>query len=341
MFFTFPTILKSFYICDKKIEKGKLSGPTLRGNTKMKTLLKIKDNLNNEELSNLNNFLESENIDGIEISYLGGAFGPVWDKEKNYNLDYIEGLTNLKALSLFLPKTIELNFLPNTLNWLNLGEFNSKKVSLEPISNLKKLKSISIVRNSYEIYKLYKLKQLEQVAFTGYKLSQLEFVSDLEELRDVYLGFGGGENIDFLINLRKLKILELLRIKKLSDITSISKLSELEWLKIEDQAQIEVLPDFSNLKKLKHLSLINLKTLTDISSLENCHIEELVILNVNLTIEQLEPLVKSNIKRICISLKNKKNTRQIEQILDNRIVEFIDTNSQKEKEIKYYRQRGL
>ncbi len=307
----------------------------------MKTFIKIQDNLGEKELSDLNDLLESENIDGIEISYLGSAYGPIWNKEKNYNLDFIKKLTNLKGLSLFLPKTAKLDFLPATLNWINIGEFDNKKVSLEPISNLSKLKYLSLVRNSKNLAELSNLKQLEQASFTGYKLNQLEFVSELNQLMDLYLGFGGGESIDFLKNLKNLKRLEILRVKKLSDISSISKLSELEWLKLEDQAQVNQLPDLSNLKKLKHLSLINLKSLEDISALENSHIKELVILNSNLTIEQLKPLVKSKIERICISLKKKKDIQWIEETLGNRVVEYIDTESHKQKEIKYYRQHGV
>ncbi|MGI9527459.1 MAG: hypothetical protein ACR2MS_10155 [Weeksellaceae bacterium] len=306
-------------------------------NTKMKTFIKIQDNLSDKELSKLNLLLDSENIYGIEISYLGEAYGPVWDKDKNYNLDFVNKLTNIKGLSLFLPKTKELDFLPPTLNWLSIGEFDNKKVSLKPISNLSRLKYLSLVRNSNNLSEISKLKQLEQASFTGYQLKKLEFIGELNELNDLYIAFGGGENIDFLKNLKILKRLEILRVRNLSDISSISNLSELEWLKIEDQAQVDQLPDLSNLKKLEHLSLINLKNLKDISALENSHIKELVLLNSNLTREQLKPLIKSKIEKICISLKMKKDTHQINEILGNRVVEYIDTKSQKQEGIKYYR----
>lgn len=209
---------------------------------------------------------------------------------------------------------------------------------MEPISGLNKLTSISIVRNTKDIATLSKLKQLEHVSLTGYNLKQVEFLCKTNELKSLYLGFGSGEDINFLKNLKKLRRLELLRVKKLWDISSISKLSELEWFKIEDQAQLKELPDFSNLKKLTHLSLINLSNLNNIDSLENSHIKELVILNSNLTIEQLEPLVKSKIERICVNLKKNTETKQIKQILGNRIVEYIATESEKQKEFKYYDQ---
>ncbi|WP_209402921.1 hypothetical protein [Pseudozobellia sp. WGM2] len=305
----------------------------------MKTFVKIKDNLSEKEVSNLDTFLESHNIYGIEISCFGGAFGPVWDKEKSYNLDHITKLSNLKGLSLFLPKTTDLTFLPSNLNWLNIGEFDSKKVSLKPIATLDKLLFLSLVKNSNDIAELSKLTQLRQASFSGYKLNQLEFVSELIELESLYLGFGGGENINFLNALRSLKKLDILRIRSLFDISVISRLSELECLKIEDQAQITELPDFSNLKNLKHLSLVNLKSLTDISALENSHIKELVLLKTNLTIEQLKPLVKSKIERICISMKNKNETQQIEEILGNRIVSYVETDAQRQNEIVYYTQK--
>ncbi|NRD20282.1 hypothetical protein HNV08_09510 [Winogradskyella eckloniae] len=308
----------------------------------MKTILKIQPNLNEKELIKLNSTLKLKNIDGIEISYLGGAYGPVWDKEINYNLEFIKELSNLKGLSLYLPKTTNLDFLKTSLNWLNIGEFENKKVSLKPISKLVELKNLSIARNSKDITELSNLKNLETASFTGFKANQLEFVSDLPMLNDLYIGFGSGENIEFVKYLKKIKRLELLRVRKLSDINSISKLTDLEWLKIEDQAQIIKLPDFSNLKKLKHVSFINLKNLKDVSSLKNSCIEELVLINSNLTLEQLKPLIESKrINRICISLKKKTDTRQIEAILENRIVEYISTKSDRQNNAKYYRQQWL
>lgn len=236
---------------------------------------------------------------------------------------------------MFLPKTEQLDFLPMTLDWLTLGEFNKKEVSLEPISKLGKLKSLNLVRNSKDIDKLSELKQLEHASFTGYPLNQLEFLNKLTGLKSLYLGFCRGENLYFLRNLKKLRNLELLRINNLNSISSISGFSELEWLRIQDQAQITELPCLSNLKKLNHLSLINLKNLTCINSLERSHVKELVILDSNLTIEQLAPLVKSKIKRICINLKRKKETQNIEKILGNRIVPYASTKSENLKN-KYY-----
>jgi hypothetical protein len=66
--------------------------PTNNELDKMKptSITKIPDNLTEKEHREIAEKLSSLNIDGIELSDVGGRWGATWETQKNYNLDFLK-----------------------------------------------------------------------------------------------------------------------------------------------------------------------------------------------------------------------------------------------------------
>lgn len=263
------------------------------------SLVKIADNLSDDEHKEIAEKILSYKFDGIEVSHFGGRWGDTWDAGKNYNLDFLKFYKGIKALRFFLTGITELTpilTLSDSLENLQLGEFDLKKISLTPVGLLKNLTYLSVVRNQNGLECITQLPKLSELALTGHSIEKLPFLNELTELKQLYIGFGTSKNFDNIQNLSKLEELDVLWVKQLSDIQAVSKLTNLVKLRMEDEKQITSLPDLSKLTKLKNIRLMNFGSLQDVSALVNSNVEEFILTGPNKNVDFLTSL--SNAKKL-------------------------------------------
>jgi Leucine-rich repeat (LRR) protein len=294
------------------------------------SITKIPDNLTEKEHREIAEKLSSLNIDGIELSDAGGRWGATWETQKNYNLDFLKFYKGIKTLRLYLPGVTDINpilYLAESLENLQLGEFNEKKISLTLLGKLSNLNYLSVVRNSNGLESIIDLTKLNELALTGYSIDKLPYLNKLENLKRLYIGFGTTKSLDNIGNLKNIEELDILWVKQLSDINAISHLTGLIKLKIEDEKQITSLPDLSKLKQLKNIRLMNLGTLTDISSLASSYVEEFILTGPVKNADVLKPiLISKTVKKAFTYFYLKKEQVKAEHLLADKFCKLDKMN---------------
>ena len=291
-------------------------------------IIKISDNLSDIQHQEIAEKMFAQNITGIEVSHFGGRWGDTWSTGKNYNLDFLKFYNGIKTLRFYLTGITDIEpilVLSEYLENLQLGEFDFKKISFNSLGLLKNLTHLSVVRNQNGLESITKLPKLSELELTGYSIEKLTFLSELTELRQLYIGFGTSKNFDNIENLLKLEQLEVLWVKQLTDIQAISKLTNLVKLRMEDQKQIKALPDLSNLTKLKNIRLINFGSLEDVSALINSNVEEFILTGPNKNTDFLNSLISADqLKKVYTFFYTKREQDKAEKILGNK---FFDKDN--------------
>ena len=302
-------------------------------------LKKIADNLSDEEHSSVADEIRQGKIDGISISYLGGAFGPTWSVGNDYGLDFLKHYSGIRALEVFLPALTSIDAIAeyvNEIEFLSLGEFNKKTVSLRPISELNKLNYLSVVKNKKDFDSIATLTSLRDLSLTGYQEKQIEHVASLSNLESLYLGFGTFENLNAIKGLSKLTSLEILWVKKLHDLSALENLTSLENLHLSSLKQVTSIPNVSNLNHLKSLVIDTMNGLSSLSGIKGSSINELAVIN-----SKIDPVLFSELnnslpelQRLVLGLGTKGKTNQASSYFDSSVI--CDTLN----DLKYSTNRG-
>lgn len=285
------------------------------------SIIKIPDNLTTDEHIQIAKSLLLRGVDGIEVSNVGGRWGPTWNSSI-YNLAFLKYYEGIRALRLYLPGTTDLMpllHLKESLTSLQLGELDNKMVSLKPISELKNLTDLSTVRNNKDIDAIGSLHSLRELSLIGYSIDRLPFLNQFYGLRRLYFGFGTSKNLENISSLQNLEELDVLWVKQLVNLDAVSRLVNLQKIKIEDEKQVKALPNLAGLQRLKSIRLMNLARLQDLSSLENSFVEEFILTGPNKDANILQPVISSpSIKRVYTYLYTKREQEKAEQMLDGK-----------------------
>ena len=212
-----------------------------------------------------------------------------------YEIDEISKLPLIRVIQPW-------KFMPNEKTWL---ELNEKVFSIKPDTKL----HIWADTIKSDFIFLSKMSNVKHLNLNQVKFEELETLGQLKDLKSLVLINGNVNNLKFLSQLRELEVLEIGRIRLLKDISFVSELPNLKSLNINNQAQIELLPDFSLNKELKEIHLITLRNLVDVSHLSKIEkLEELVFhgLSVNVLPEQFHFLQYCKHLRIVRSWFNTK-----------------------------------
>ncbi|MEN9442190.1 MAG: hypothetical protein RLZ33_2267 [Bacteroidota bacterium] len=305
------------------------------------SLAKIADNLSDNQHREIAEKLAFYKIDGIELSDAGDRWGATWQTNIDYDLNFLKFYKGIKAIRIYLPGVTDLKpilHLANSLENLQLGEFNDKKISLDFLGELSNLNYLSVIRQPKGLDSIVKLSKLNELELTGYPVDKLPFLNDLQNLKRLCIGFGTSKNLDSINKLQQLEELDILWVKQLVDISAVSKLTSLIKLKIEDEKHIKSLPDLSALKFLKNIRLMNISSLEDLSSLSNSFVEELIITGPNKNADFLTPISKAkNVKKVYTYFYLKKEQTKAEQILANK----FHTLNKMEFEMSHIKQMTL
>lgn len=302
-------------------------------------LKKIADNLSDEEHLSIADEIRQGKIDGISLSHLGGAFGPTWRVDKDDRLHFLKHYSGLKALEIFLPALTSIDAIAeyvSEIEFLSLGEFNKKTVSLKPLSSLNKLKHLSLVKNKKDIDSIASLSALKSLKLTGYQDEHIQCVTNLSGLDNLYLGFGAFENLNAIKGLSKLTSLEILWVKKLHDLSALNELVSLECLQLSHLKQVTSIPDISNLSNLKSLVMNTMNGLSSLSGVKNRSIKEFAVIN-----SKIDPMLFSELntglpalQRLVLNLGTKEKTNKASNFFDGSVI--CDTLNK----LKYNTNRG-
>lgn len=302
-------------------------------------LKKIADNLSDEEHSSIAEEIRQGKIDGVSLSHLGGAFGPTWSAGKDYSLDFMKHYSGIRALEVFLPALTSIDAIAehvSEIEFLSLGEFNKKTVSLKPLADLNKLNYLSLVKNKNNFESIASISSLRALGLTGYQEKQIEHLASLSNLESLYLGFGTFEDLNAIKGLSKLTSVEILWVKKLHDLSAIENLSSLEYLHLSTLKQVTSIPDISNLSHLKSLVMDTMNGLSSLSGVSGSSIKELAVIN-----SKIDPFLFSEInnslpvlKRLVLGLGTKGKTNEASSFFDSSVM--YDTLNN----LKYNTSRG-
>lgn len=179
------------------------------------------------------------------------------------NCDVLGELTELRYLKLCVFDLKDYSFikeLPEDLEELHISADSMKgsvNFDCKWLLKFKKLHSLSLEKKAKKnISKIGKLKSLKTLSLRGIKLSDFNFLHDLE-LEEFFLLWCTINDLSSLAGLTTLKKLHLWRIAKLEDISFISSLSNLEKLQLSNLKLVKALPDLSGAENLEEIILEN------------------------------------------------------------------------------------
>jgi hypothetical protein len=222
------------------------------------------------------------------------------------NEDCLSVLENVEELSVAIYGLTSFDFLKDInkhLKKLTIGGTFSKKPSLSLLSRFKELQHLFIEGTSKGIEALGDLCNLETIILRSISTDNLNFLINLKKLWSIDIKLGGISNFSVLRNLTGIKYLELWQINKLADISFISEMPDLQNLFIQSLRNIEALPNFSANLNLRRIYLENMKGLKDVSSLSDAPaLEEFIYVSAqNLQPKDFTGIIENeNIKQLLI-----------------------------------------
>jgi len=268
---------------------------------------------------------------GLAVSTVGGAMGPVWPAAGDHSLDFLEHFGGLKHLRVHLPSltTIEpIKYVASSLETLELVGFDKpSRVSLSPIQNCRNLRSITLVRLPQDFDVIWQLPRLERLSLSGYRSTELRPPKPLSKLRNLYLGFGGMENLELLDMTPNITSVEILRTKGLGDLLPLASLTKLQFIALGDLAQVKRFPDCSRLKKLRRIYLDTMNGLEDLSGLAQAPaLEDFILVNSKAPASLLAPLVDHpKLKRVALGLASRKANQEANDAFGDLAQEIFGT----------------
>lgn len=252
------------------------------------------------------------------------------------NIEKLANFKNLKRLSLNfgLKMKQDLSFLttlnPDLEEFSIFAEDKNPKIDLTPISNFKKLKSLSIQHFDKNLEAvLPEFSQLEKLHFRSIsKLKSLDCIKNLKNLEFLVIQRGGFEDIRAISALKKVKYLQLWQLPKVENLDFINQMTGLQFLFIETMNGVSKFPKVSDLKELRRVQIISCKNLNDFSEIaENQSIEEFIFEYVKSSdVSILLPIITNEkIKKLKIYFEKTSLQKEMEHLVKQHGREHILT----------------
>lgn len=196
------------------------------------------------------------------------------------DFSFLDLIPSIKILSISSYLTIDFTPLlkiPN-LKKLSIGETKSTHVDLSFISEFKNLESLYIDGMKKGLDSISNLSLLKILTLRGIKLSSLDLIIGLKNLRELNLLFGSYKNLDAISTLVNLETLEISRTRQIPNFDFLDFLTNLTSLSFEGMSKMETLPNLRGLKDLRKIMIDNNSRLIDISAIEQLkNLEQLVL----------------------------------------------------------------
>lgn len=159
------------------------------------------------------------------------------------------------------------------LKILGISKNVKSTVSLKVIENLDKLECL-YTSISKDIQTIEKLKNLKFLSLREIKVRNLDFISQLHNLNEIWFSLGNYESIDGITNLRNLEKLSLHQIRNFTNEELNSVLlqcKKLKALELQNLINLESLKFLEELRELEYLFLEGNKNLDTYQYIENLH----------------------------------------------------------------------
>ena len=274
-------------------------------------------------------------FDGIEVSILGGAFGPTWPEGKTYDLKFLKDFAGIKALKVQvsgLTSLEPLSFVSDSLEWLAVGGWmKASTLSCRPIADCSKLRSLTLSRLPKHLEAIETLTDLIDLSFLGFTFTSLDVLRPLKNLHRLWIGFGSVPDIAPIGELPQIKALEMVRVRKLADLSPLSSARTLQYLALSGIKKIERMPDCSRLRSLRRVYLDTMNGVTDLAGLtEAPNLEDLIVVGCKIEADTFSPIIAaSKPMRVTVGLESRKAEADVETRLGKRSVNLFGTKDEK------------
>jgi hypothetical protein len=217
--------------------------------------------------------------------------------DKSINPELVGTMKNLRSLSLYaIGSVTSLEFLEGLnaelLEELEVG-VTKANIDLSVLKRFKNLKKLKLEYHKKNIESLSELENLEELFLYQVPVSNVNFLSNLKKLLSLKVILGKYSDFSGIKGIDSLRYLELYQLRNLTDIEFISELSGLQYVFLGNLPKVDRLPDFSKLNKLRRIYLDNLKSLKDFNMLKTApNLEEFALVKAfNNEPEDLELLL--------------------------------------------------
>jgi len=233
-------------------------------------------------------------------------------------LRHFQSLRKLRLTVFELKNWDGLQFLPDEMEYIDLGWTRTKAHTLEFLSRFQNMRILKVEGHTKGIDAVSSSTKLNDLVLRSVPLPDLAFLTKLDNLEILDLKLGGIKDISHLPEIGRIKYLELWMIRGLTDLAPIGSMSHLEHLHLESLRQVEALPDMSELMNLHTVLIQNLKGLTDLSPLADAPALRTLIIwdGGHLKPENLECLVgHPTLEKVSIGLGSDRKNKVIDEML--------------------------
>jgi hypothetical protein len=193
--------------------------------------------------------------------------------DKAYNLEALSYLQNIENLNLDIHSLYSLDFLKvvnKNIHTLKLHRSTSKKPDLSVLERFDRLKVLYIQGHRKNIESLKLLKSLTDLSLAGLTVDNLDFLAELNSLRELSLELVNRESIISLKNLKMLTSLSLIEIRNLEDLSFLEEMKSLKHIQLRYLNKVKSLPRIGSKDNLEAINILELKELNDLSSINEC-----------------------------------------------------------------------
>jgi hypothetical protein len=273
---------------------------------RVRTLLKIPANLSAAEHERASRMLEDEKLDGLELSSYGSAYGPVWDPQGSYELDFLRHYRGLRSLhvGVRLVSLASLESVAETLEMLSLSNPPGREYSIDlgPVLSCRKLCAFGSAWRGLDYRLLTEIAGMREFGVTGGGQDRIALAASFSELRKFNLSFGSAKTLRGAEALEKLAHFSSLRVQGLSDLSALTSARQLRFVELESLKQVRALPDLSGQQELTTVLCSTMNGLESLEGLAGSGVRELAFIGcpkldessfrkLSQTLPQLERLV--------------------------------------------------
>lgn len=193
-----------------------------------------------------------------DLSFLGKLGTPLRSlliKSESVDWDSVSRLDSLESLDIEKPLNNEVDF-----------------------SGLKSLKALSYCWDEINASSVLSLSGLEYLKINNFKCSDFESFSGLVSLMFLEVSGGGGESINGISSLKRLRALSLYNLRKLEDVSCLNAMPGLESLEFQSCNKVIFPKSLSGMRSLRRLALLRQKDFQTLRFLDGC--KSLEILHV-------------------------------------------------------------
>jgi hypothetical protein len=290
------------------------------------TLLKIPAGLSAIDHLRAAEKIARDGLDGLELSCYGGAFGPVWKTDEDYDLACLRHYPGIRRLRLGIRvRSLDgLEALAPSLEDLLLMQppCREYKISLSPLASCQRLATFASAWRGLDLRPVEQLPALTTLRLTGAGADGFALACGLPRLLKLHLSFVAIRRLDGLQNLTQLEHLSVSRIRGLAGLPEVAHLRLLRRVELDCLARVQALPDFGVHEQLDTLICSTMKGLQDLDGLRGSRLRELALIDVGTPIDALARVRRElpQLERVVLHLGGRRQTEAAKDLFDPKMV---------------------